>query len=207
MSLLSQYFPEAFPNRLELLLQFENLLVEWNTKINVISRKDIDSITEKHILHSLSVLKFFDFTPDSKIADVGSGGGFPGIPIAIMCPNLKITLIESVRKKTLVLNDIVASLGLDNVVVINNRAELLHEKYDFITGRAVTAFPDFVTQVIHLVSAKNRNKFQNGIIYLKGGDFDDELSGFSKIQLFSLSSVFKETFFETKKLIYLPISR
>ncbi|MBP7077411.1 MAG: 16S rRNA (guanine(527)-N(7))-methyltransferase RsmG [Bacteroidales bacterium] len=206
MNLISVYFPELQHDRLVLLEKYAKLLIEWNAKINVISRKDIDSIEERHILHSLSLVKLFSFSASSQIADVGSGGGFPGIPIAIFCPQIQVSLIESIRKKANVLCDMVNALGLTNVTVENVRAEDLIKKYDFVTGRAVAAFPDFYNIVKHLVSLKNRNEFANGILYLKGGDFSHELSGFSRVQIFSIQTVFKESYFETKKLIYLPFS-
>ncbi|HOY39282.1 MAG TPA: 16S rRNA (guanine(527)-N(7))-methyltransferase RsmG [Bacteroidales bacterium] len=207
MNLISVYFPELQHDRLVLLEKYAKLLIEWNAKINVISRKDIDSIEERHILHSLSLVKLFSFSASSQIADVGSGGGFPGIPIAIFCPQIQVSLIESIRKKANVLCDMVNALGLTNVTVENVRAEDISKKYDFVIGRAVAAFPDFYNIVKHLVSLKSRNEFANGILYLKGGDFSGELSGFSRAKIFSIQTVFSESYFETKKLIYLPFSR
>ncbi|HQP03720.1 MAG TPA: 16S rRNA (guanine(527)-N(7))-methyltransferase RsmG [Bacteroidales bacterium] len=207
MNLISVYFPELQHDRLVLLEKYAKLLIEWNAKINVISRKDIDSIEERHILHSLSLVKLFSFSASSQIADVGSGGGFPGIPIAIFCPQIQVSLIESIRKKANVLCDMVNALGLTNVTVENVRTEDISKKYDFVIGRAVAAFPDFYNIVKHLVSLKSRNEFANGILYLKGGDFSGELSGFSRAKIFSIQTVFSESYFETKKLIYLPFSR
>ena len=179
---------------------------DWNQKINVISRKDIDHLYVNHVLHSLAIAKIIQFRKGSNILDVGTGGGFPGIPLAILFPNANFHLVDSIGKKITVVKNIARELQLNNVKAEQARAESLKIKYDFIISRAVSAFPKFVSLVSSKTSRYQKSDLRNGIIYLKGGDFDDEIISFKKrIKIFSISDFFEEDFFETKKIIYLPI--
>jgi 16S rRNA (guanine527-N7)-methyltransferase len=201
-----KYFPELTT---EQILRFEKmgaLYTEWNKNINVISRNDINSLYERHILHSLAIAKIINFQSGSRILDVGTGGGFPGIPLAILFPDSDFVLDDSIGKKIKVVKAVADELELKNVTPLNERAENIKEKFDFIVSRAVTAFPQFVKLVRKNISPLQRNAIPNGIIYLKGGDFSEEIKGFAKmIETFEISSWFDEPFFETKKVIYLPI--
>ena len=180
-----------------------DLYADWNEKINVISRKDIENIVEKHILHSLAIAKVVQFNAGTKILDVGTGGGFPGIPLAIMFPDCDFHLVDSIAKKIKVVSEISNAIGLTNVRAEQARAETLNGKYDFIVSRAVTAFPEFLNWVKKNISKENRNEHPNGILYLKGGDLNNELSGFERqIKIFDISNFFEEDFFETKKVVY-----
>jgi len=181
---------------------------EWNEKINVISRKDIDSIYEKHVLHALAIAKMISFRLGTKILDVGTGGGFPGIPLAILFPETQFTLIDSIGKKIAVVQAISESLSLKNVTAIHTRVQDVKEEFDFVVSRAVTAFPDFVAMVRKNIARQPLNSRPNGIIYLKGGDFQEEIKKFkTSIEVTEISNFFNEPFFETKKVIYLPINR
>jgi len=178
----------------------------WNEQINVISRKDIGEIYIRHILHSLSIARLIKFKPGTKVIDVGCGGGFPGIPLAVLLPEVSFTLIDSIGKKIKVVNEVATALGLNNVTGINSRSEQVEMKFDFVVSRAVTAFPDFVKQTRHLISSVQRNALPNGILYLKGGDFIEEIKPFQKqASIYSISQFFEDPFFETKKIIFLPI--
>jgi len=206
MDILTTYFPDLTGFQKNQLSALLNLYPEWNAKINIISRNDIEHLAQRHILHSLSIAKIFNFKPQTQIIDVGTGGGFPGIPLAILFPEVKFTLIDSIGKKIEVVNTIITELNLTNAKAVKARSTDIKLKADFIVSRAVTAFPGFVNQVKHLISPLGNNTFANGIIYLKGGEFTEELKPFSnKYQLFSISDFFAEPFFETKKIIYLPI--
>jgi len=207
MELIRKYFPDLSQKQYERLAQLGELYSFWNEKINVVSRKDIPHLYEKHILHSLSIYKFFPFPKDSKILDVGTGGGFPGIPLAICNPEADFTLSDSIGKKIKVVNDIIEKLQLDNCTGVNSRAESLPDKYHFIVSRAVTNFPDFHALVNHKIIKKNiSNKKLNGIIYLKGGDFSEEIKNYKKkMSIVNLSEYFKEEFFETKNILFLPV--
>ncbi len=203
---IEKYFPEISPESILKFNLFGTLLAEWNSKINVISRKDIDNFLFNHIIHSLSISKIINFKDGTSVVDVGTGGGLPGIPLAIMFPKVKFLLIDSIAKKIKVTQDIAEKLELKNVRTRQIRSPELKEKFDFVTGRAVTSFPKFVGSVRHLISKTDKNALPNGIIYLKGGDFSEELVGFGKFpQIYELQDYFKETFFETKKIIYLPV--
>lgn len=181
----------------------DSLYREWNEKINLISRKDIDGLYERHILHSLSIAKVIQFVPGTRILDVGTGGGFPGIPLAILFPDAHFTLNDSIAKKIKVVKEISASLGLQNVDTLNSRAEEGKEKYDFIVSRAVTTFPQFYLWVKGKIFQQNKNYIPNGILYLKGGELEEELMNFkNRVKVFELKEFFREEFFETKKIIY-----
>ncbi len=199
---IKKYFPQLADLQAQKLIQLEALVREWNTKINVISRKDTDNIFVHHILHSMAIGRVKQFRKGENILDVGTGGGFPGIPLAIMFPEAKFTLVDSIEKKITVVKGIAESLQLSNVEAFKIRAELLPPNYDCIVSRAVTAFPDFVKMTR---KALNPNSTERSIIYLKGGDFDDELKMIKNYSLTNISDFFKEDFFETKKIIYLNL--
>ena len=181
---------------------------DWNEKINLISRKDIDSLYEKHILHSLAIAKIISFRPGTKILDVGTGGGFPGIPLAVLFPSTHFVLIDSIGKKIKVVQSVVEELGLKNVTAIHTRVEEVKTEFDFVISRAVTAFPVFVGLVKKNISRKPLNSLPNGIIYLKGGDFEEEIKDYKRsIEVSEISKYFDEPFFETKKVLYLPVNK
>ena len=201
-----KYFRDLTPVQIDRISRLKDLYLDWNSKINVISRKDIDEIYIRHVLHSLSIAKIINFSSGTLIVDVGCGGGFPGIPLAILFPDARFTLVDSIGKKIQVVNQIATSLELKNVTAINDRAENLKMKYDFVASRAITAFPKFVSLTRNLISKKQLNAIPNGIIYLKGGDFTSEIEEFRKtVEVFNIPDYFDEPFFETKKIIYLPI--
>jgi 16S rRNA (guanine527-N7)-methyltransferase len=204
-SLLLKNFPSLSENQIEKFEKLEQLIIEWNSKVNLISRKDVENIPEHHILHSLAIAKIISFTDNSRIIDVGTGGGFPGIPLAIMFPNVNFDLVDSIGKKITVVKDIIEKLNLTNVNAFNARAEIMPPKYDFIISRAVSAFPDFVEIVGGLIKSNNINSLNNGIVYLKGGDFESELVGLKNIKVFQIKDFFDGEYFETKKIIYFPL--
>ncbi len=177
----------------------------WNAQINVISRKDLDEFYERHVLHSLAIAKVINFSPSSNILDIGTGGGFPGIPLAILFPECKFTLVDSIGKKIKVVQEVAEELGLSNVTAIKSRAEdIIDEKFDFIVSRAVTEMPKFLTWTKDKISTKQKNKLKNGILYLKGGDLTEEMKGIKKeIKYYELKNMFNEEFFDTKKVVYL----
>ena len=176
----------------------------WNAQINVISRKDLDEFYERHVLHSLAIAKVINFSPSSNILDIGTGGGFPGIPLAILFPDCKFTLVDSIGKKIKVVQEVAEELGLSNVTAIKSRAEDIDEKFDFIVSRAVTEMPKFLTWTKDKISTKQKNELKNGILYLKGGDLTEEMKGIKKeIKYYELKNMFNEEFFDTKKVVYL----
>ena len=176
----------------------------WNAQINVISRKDLDEFYERHVLHSLAIAKVINFSPSSNILDIGTGGGFPGIPLAILFPECKFTLVDSIGKKIKVVQEVAQELGLSNVTAIKSRAEDIDEKFDFIVSRAVTEMPKFLTWTKDKISTKQKNELKNGILYLKGGDLTEEMKGIKKeIKYYELKNMFNEEFFDTKKVVYL----
>lgn len=206
MDIIRKYFPELTEKQDKQLSLLLNLYQEWNNKINVISRKDIDQLYERHVLHSLAIAKLIWFKPHTNILDVGTGGGFPGIPLSILFPECHFHLIDSVGKKIKVVQEISKALNLINITSEQIRAENIKNKYDFIVSRAVTAFPEFYSWVETKINKNSTNELKNGILYLKGGDLEDELKEFNlKIKSFKISEFFTESFFETKKIIYLPI--
>lgn len=185
--------------------QLDALYRDWNSKINVISRKDIDNLYEHHVLHSLAIAKLLPFQPHSTILDVGTGGGFPGIPLAILFPQCQFVLIDSIGKKILVATEVVKALGLENVVCKQERVEQEKQKFDFVVSRAVMPMPDLVKLVRKNISSKHRNAVPNGIIVLKGGDLKEELRPFKEAEITPCSQWFKGEWFDTKQVIYLPI--
>ena len=189
-------------------LQFEKLEAvykDWNSKINVISRKDIDELYTKHVLHSLAIAKVQKFEPGTYILDVGTGGGFPGIPLAILFPETRFYLIDVILKKINVVNAVAEALELKNVKAEQKRAENVKGDYDFIVSRAVTNMPDFVSWIKDKIKKKNKHELKNGILYLKGGDLTEELASFPKATEYAISDFFENEFFETKKVVHLPL--
>lgn len=205
MNLISQYFPDLSEVQLNQFSKLEDLYTDWNARINVISRKDIDSLYMKHVLHSLGIAKVQPFLPNSRVLDVGTGGGFPGIPLAIMFPETKFVLVDSVGKKIKVVEAVVEALGLKNVTAIHGRAEKVKGEFDFIVSRAVTKMDDFVKWVRKKIRRKNKHKIKNGVLYLKGGDLTEELQNFPSAKIFDLTDYFNDPFFETKKVVHIPI--
>ncbi len=206
MNIVEKYFPNLTEVQRSQFEQLPALYEDWNSKINVVSRKDIDMLMERHVLHSLAIAKYTRFVAGTRIVDIGTGGGFPGVPLAIMFPEVEFVLVDSVAKKIKVVDGIVASLGLKNVRTMRSRSEEIHEKFDFVISRAVTAFPDFVKLTRHLVGHENRNAVMNGILYLKGGDFMTEVAPFgNSVMVVNIEDFFEEEYFETKKLIHLLV--
>src|SRR5690606_9371462 len=183
----------------------ESLYQDWNLKINVVSRKDIEELYLRHVLHSLGISKFINFNDGSKILDVGTGGGFPGIPLAIMYPECSFHLVDSIAKKIKVVDEVVEGLGLENVKTTNSRVEDIPGHYDFVISRAVAAMPTFVHWTKGKIAKEQKHTIKNGILYLKGGDLEEELKEYKNIQIHNLSDYFSEAFYETKKLVYLPL--
>lgn len=200
---------KQFPNLTEnQILQFEKLEVlyhDWNAKINVISRKDIDELYTKHVLHSLAIARIQPFEPGTYILDVGTGGGFPGIPLAILFPETRFYLIDVIAKKIKVVQAVVDALGLKNVKAEQIRAENVKGDYDFIVSRAVTNMPDFVSWIKDKIKKQNKHNLPNGILYLKGGDLTEELKDFPRATEYNIADFFKDEFFETKKVVHLPL--
>lgn len=206
MEILLKYFPELDAEQTERFQLLEQLYADWNQKINVISRKDFSSLYEKHVLHSLGIAKFVRFTDGTQILDIGTGGGFPGIPLAIFFPNVKFHLVDSIGKKIKVVKGVAESLKLKNVQAEQIRAEQIKKKCDFVVSRAVTRLPEFVPWVKDNISGQQKNAISNGILYLKGGDIQSELNPFKKrVFVQNLSEYFEEEFFETKKLVHLTL--
>ena len=202
MKLILKYFPNLTDDQIQKFKELEVLYKEWNSRINVISRKDIEDLYLKHVLHSLSIAKFISFKKNTSILDVGTGGGFPGIPLAIIFPDCNFLLVDSINKKINDVKEISNTLKLTNVSYNVIRVEKLKTKHDFIVSRAVTRMNKFRNLVKGLISNKNDNKIKNGIIYLKGGDLTDEMMNI-KHQKVNISDYFDEEFFETKKIVYL----
>ncbi|MCE4565569.1 16S rRNA (guanine(527)-N(7))-methyltransferase RsmG [Maribellus sp. CM-23] len=206
MDILLKYFSGLSDQQITLFRQLEPLYAEWNAQINVISRKDFSEFYERHVLHSLGIAKLIRFNKGAKILDVGTGGGFPGIPLAIMFPEVQFHLVDSIGKKIKVVQNVADALGLKNVTAEQIRAEQLTDKYDFVVSRAVTRLPEFVPWVQKNISKKQMNALPNGIIYLKGGDLTEELKPFRKrVFVQDLSAYFTEEFFDTKKVVHLPL--
>lgn len=183
----------------------EALYLDWNSKINVISRKDTGGFYLHHVLHSLAIAKTADFAPGTRIIDVGTGGGFPGMPLAVMFPQCGFTLVDSIGKKIKVASAVASALGLENVTAVNDRVENLSGKFDFAVSRAVTSMDNFMPLVRDRIIPGGCSTLPNGVLYLKGGDLSSELRNFPKSRIYNISSFFNEEFFETKRVVYLPI--
>ena len=205
MEQISKYFINLTDLQLNQFRQLETLYKYWNSQINVISRKDIDELYLRHVLHSLGIAKVQPFKPGSRILDVGTGGGFPGIPLAILFPDVRFYLVDSIGKKIKVVQEVVKVLELKNVKAEHIRAEKVKGEFDFIVSRAVTNMNDFVKWTRKKVSKKQHHELKNGILYLKGGDLKEELVNFPKATVYNLSVYFTENFFETKKVVHLPL--
>ncbi|QOG02458.1 16S rRNA (guanine(527)-N(7))-methyltransferase RsmG [Flavobacterium sp. MDT1-60] len=205
MDEILKYFPDLTELQIEQFQKLDFLYHDWNEKINVISRKDIDALYTKHILHSLGIAKIMKFEPGSTVLDVGTGGGFPGIPLAILFPETRFYLIDVIAKKIKVVQGVVDALELKNVKAEQKRAELVKGDFDFIVSRAVTNMPDFVSWIKDKIKKQHKHTLKNGILYLKGGDLTEELKDFPKATLYDLSEIFKDEFFETKKVVHLPL--
>ena len=203
-NIVFHYFPDLSKEQREKFIQLESLYQDWNQKINVVSRKDIDEIYLRHVLHSLAIAKFIKFIEGTQVLDVGTGGGFPGIPLAILYPDSQFTLVDSIGKKIKVVEEVVQGLGLTNVTAVNDRVENISGQYDFIVSRAVAAMPTFVHWIKGRLKKTSSHEIKNGVLYLKGGDLEEELKDFPKAEIFPLTTYFDEEFFETKKLVYLP---
>jgi len=205
VELIEKYFPEISPQQYEQFAALKELYKDWNLKINVVSRKDIKELYLRHVLHSLGIAKIQQFEPGANILDVGTGGGFPGIPLAILFPDSKFHLVDSIGKKIKVVDEVVSGLGLENVKTSNSRVEEIKGKYDFIVSRAVAVMPTFVHWVKDKIAKKNIHELKNGILYLKGGDLEEELAGYKTVKIFPLKDYFEEEFYDTKKVVYLPL--
>ena len=205
MEEILKQFPNLTENQILQFQKLEDLYHDWNAKINVISRKDIDELYTKHVLHSLAIAKIQPFDAGTYILDVGTGGGFPGIPLAILFPETRFYLIDVILKKINVVKAIAESLELKNIKAEQIRAENVKGDYDFIVSRAVTNMPDFVSWVKDKIKKQNKHKLDNGILYLKGGDLTEELAAFPKAIEYNIFEFFKDEFFETKKVVHLPL--
>ncbi len=202
-ALILKHFPEISETQYDQFKALDGLYREWNAQINVISRKDIDALYIHHVLHSLAIAKVMPFADGSDVLDIGTGGGFPGIPLAILYPNCRFTLVDSIGKKIKVVNEVVAALGLTNVVGIHERAENIHGPFDFVVSRAVTRLAAFIPWTANKIKSKQINAFPNGILYLKGGDLSQELKEVKRsTDVFPISDFFDDTFFETKSVVY-----
>lgn len=207
MKQVKKYFPDLTEVQVEQLSKLKALYSEWNAQINVISRKDIENFYERHVLHSLSIAEMIQFKPGSKMLDVGTGGGFPGIPLAILFPESNFHLVDSVGKKIKVVNEVVEALQLKNVTAEHERAENVKGKFDFILSRAVTRMNKFIPWVQNKVLQEDKNILPNGIFYLKGGDLQAEMSEIHQdYDVLELADLYKEEFFETKKVVYVRLN-
>lgn len=205
MEAILKYFPNITDIQREQLHKLEVLYQDWNAKINVISRKDIDELYTKHVLHSLAIAKIQPFAPGTYVLDVGTGGGFPGIPLAILFPETRFYLIDVIAKKIKVVQAVAEALELKNVKAEQIRAENVKGDFDFIVSRAVTNMPDFVSWTKDKIKKKDKHELKNGILYLKGGDLTEELKDFPKATEYPIADLFDDPFFETKKVVHLPL--
>ena len=205
MELILKYFPDLTKQQIEQFEKLETLYQDWNLKINVVSRKDIDELYLRHVLHALGIAKVMRFKPGSSIMDVGTGGGFPGIPLAILHPECQFHLVDSIAKKIKVVDEVVAGAALSNVKTSHSRVEDIDETYDFIISRAVAAMPTFVRWVKGKIKRSQNHELKNGILYLKGGDLSEELESYKNATIYDLKSYYDEDFFDTKKVVHLPL--
>ncbi len=205
MKIIKKYFPNLSEKQIEQFSLLQELYEDWNLKINVVSRKDIDELYLRHVLHSLGIAKVMSFLPNTSVMDVGTGGGFPGVPLAILFPETNFHLVDSIGKKIKVVDEVVEGLGLQNVKTTHGRVEEVKETYDFIISRAVAQMETFHRWVKNKVHKKQHHSLKNGILYLKGGDLKEELMNFPKATIYNLPDFFEEDFFETKKVVHLPL--
>lgn len=205
MDELLNYFPDLTDLQKTQFEKLYDLYHDWNAKINVISRKDIDELYTRHVLHSLAIAKVQPFEPGTNVLDVGTGGGFPGIPLAILFPETRFYLIDVIGKKITVVKAVAEELGLKNVKGEQLRAENVKGDFDFIVSRAVTNMPDFVSWIKNKIKKQQKHELKNGILYLKGGDLTEELKDFPKATEYNISNFFSNGFFETKKVVHLPL--
>jgi 16S rRNA (guanine527-N7)-methyltransferase len=202
MQIIHKYFPDLTEKQIQQFSDLQELYEHWNAQVNVISRKNMDALYTNHILHSLAIAKVIQFEKGSKILDIGTGGGFPGIPLAILFPEVKFLLVDSIGKKINVVNEVSTAIGLTNVRTLHERAENIKETFDFVVSRAVTNMTDFKKWVKGKFNKKHNNELKNGILYLKGGDLSEELGKISHAK-YEIADLFEEEFFETKKVIYI----
>lgn len=205
MDIITKYFPDLDKKQLEQFAKLSELYQDWNLKINVVSRKDIDEIYLRHVLHSLGIAKVQPFVAGDSILDVGTGGGFPGVPLAILFPETEFHLVDSIGKKIKVVDEVVAGLGLKNVKTTNDRVENVDGQYDFIVSRAVAQMETFVHWVKGKIAKKSTHDLKNGILYLKGGDLEEELAKYKAAKIYDLKDYFEEEFYDTKKVVHLPL--
>jgi len=205
MDRLLEYFPDLSDSQKQQFGLMKSLYEDWNLKINVVSRKDIDELYLRHVLHSLGIAKVQPFLPGSKILDVGTGGGFPGIPLAILYPEVHFHLVDSIGKKIKVVEEVVEGLQLQNVKATNDRVENISGNYDFVVSRAVAQMETFIHWINGKIAKKSVHELRNGVLYLKGGDLTDELKVYTTAKIYALSDYFEEDFFETKTVVHLPI--
>lgn len=205
MEIIQKYFTDLTEIQVAQFSKLQELYQDWNLKINVVSRKDIDELYLRHVLHSLGIAKIISFKPGSKVMDVGTGGGFPGIPLAILFPETKFHLVDSIGKKIKVVNEVAEGLGLQNVKTTHGRVEEIKEEYDFIVSRAVAQMETFVRWNKGKIAKKQNHDLKNGILYLKGGDLSEELAKYTSATIYDLPNYFEEGFFETKKVVHLPM--
>ncbi|MCO5724803.1 16S rRNA (guanine(527)-N(7))-methyltransferase RsmG [Robiginitalea marina] len=199
-----QYFPNLSDRQRQRFLALGALYHDWNTKVNVVSRKDIEDLYLRHVLHSLGIARVYTFGAGAEVLDVGTGGGFPGIPLAILFPDVQFTLVDSIGKKIRVVEEVIQGLGLENALARQTRVEEMDRQFDFIVSRAVAAMPTFVHWTRGRLKAQSKGSVPNGIFYLKGGDLSEELADFPEARVYPLDQYFSEPFFETKKVVYLP---
>ena len=205
MDLILKYFQELSDVQKQQFEALQGVYEDWNSKINVISRKDIQSLYLKHVLHALAIAKVQKFKPNAQILDVGTGGGFPGIPLAILFPQTKFHLVDSIQKKVKVVSAVAQALKLKNVTASHLRAEDVEGRFDFVVSRAVTTMPSFVKWVKNKIKKEQNHSLSNGILYLKGGDLSEELSPYKTTMVYDIDAFFEEDFFETKKVVHLPL--
>ncbi len=203
MEIIHKYFKDLTAIQIEQFSKLQELYKDWNLKINVVSRKDIDELYLRHVLHSLAIAKVVQFKPGSKVLDVGTGGGFPGIPLAILFPETQFHLVDSIGKKIKVVNEVIKGLGLTNVKTTNGRVEEVKDTYDFIVSRAVAHMETFVRWTRGRIAKKQNHDLKNGILYLKGGDLSGELKLYTSATIYDLTDYFEEDFYETKKIVHL----
>ena len=205
MELILKYFPNLTEDQIDKFTKLESLYQDWNLKINVVSRKDIDELYLRHVLHALAIAKVISFKNDTKLLDVGTGGGFPGVPLAILFPECSFHLVDSIAKKLKVVDEVVAGLGLTNVKTTHSRVEAINDTYDFIISRAVAAMPTFVHWVKGKIAKNQNHDLKNGILYLKGGDLSEELKDYKTTTIYNIKDFYTEDFYDTKKVVHLPM--